>query len=167
MCFKGCGFGETACSCRQGLDLFTFWVSQQLISPTVTYTKICSQSTMMWYVCDDVGSLICEYKQHTFQPWYNWNNWPTASDSKRLQEIWTFQWNLSNPMPENGIGNLWVTALIKKKKKKNHVIIAKYMCSQAKNIFLFYPTILPYLYIYIFIEQMEVTACFSVIISTE
>lgn len=149
MCFKGCGFGETACSCRQGLDLFTFWVSQELISPTVTYTKICSQSTMMWYVCDDVGSLICEYKQHTFQPWYNWNNWPTASDSKRLQEIWTFQWNLSNPMPENGIGNLWVTALIKKKKKScNNCEIYVQPSQEHFSLLSHYPTLPLYIYIY-------------------
>lgn len=46
----------------------------------------------------------------------------------------------------------------------NHVVVVKYMCSQAKNIFLFYTPGLP---LCIFIEQMEVTIWFSVITATE
>lgn len=67
-----------------------------------------------------------------------------------------------NPIPENGIGNHWVTALILK--KKDQVIDVKYICSQAKTIFLFYTTGLA---LCIFIKRMEVTDWFSAIIETE
>lgn len=55
----------------------------------------------------------------------------------------------------------WQSALIE---KKNHVVVVKYMCSQAKNTFLSYTTGLPFC---IFIEQMEVTIWFTLFTAAE